>query len=67
MPLAPRPPGGGKRTPGSDPAEARRSDPELEARRLIYDYIEVNYNRQRRHTTLNYQTPAEYASVETHS
>ena len=40
---------------------------ELEARRRIYDYIEVYYNRQRRHTTLNYQTPAEYASVETHS
>lgn len=39
---------------------------ELEARRLIYDYIEVYYNRQRRHTTLNYQTPAEYASVENH-
>jgi len=40
---------------------------ELEARRLIYDYIEVYYNRQRRHTTLNYQTPAGYVSVETHS
>ncbi len=40
---------------------------ELEARRLIYDYIEVYYNRQRRHTTLNYQTPVEYASAETHS
>jgi transposase InsO family protein len=40
---------------------------ELEARRLIYDYIEVYYNRQRRHTTLNCQTPAGYASVETHS
>ncbi len=40
---------------------------ELEARRLLYDYIEVYYNRQRRHTTLNYQTPAEYVSVETHS
>ena len=40
---------------------------ELEARRRIYDYIEVYYNRQRRHSTLNYRTPAEYASVETHS
>ncbi len=39
---------------------------EMEARRRIYDYIEVYYNRQRRHTTLNYQTPVEYASVETH-
>lgn len=40
---------------------------ELEARRLIFDYIEVYYNRQRRHTTLNYQTPVGYASAETHS
>jgi transposase InsO family protein len=40
---------------------------ELEARRRIYDYIEVYYNRQRRHSTLNYRTPAEYASVDTHS
>ena len=40
---------------------------ELEARRRIYDYIEVYYNRQRRHTTLNYQTPVEYASLQNHS
>lgn len=40
---------------------------ELEARRRIYDYIEVYYNRQRRHSALNYQAPAEYASAETHS
>jgi transposase InsO family protein len=39
---------------------------EMEARRRIYDYIEVYYNRQRRHTTLNYQTPVDYVSVETH-
>ena len=36
---------------------------EDEARWKIYDYIEVYYNRQRRHSTLNYQTPAEYASA----
>ena len=40
---------------------------EMEARRQIYDYIEVYYNRQRRHRTLKYRTPAEYVSVETHS
>jgi transposase InsO family protein len=34
---------------------------EQEARHQIYEYIEVYYNRQRRHSTLNYQTPAEYA------
>ncbi len=31
-----------------------------EAHRRIFDYIEVYYNRQRRHSTLNYQTPLEY-------
>lgn len=39
---------------------------EQEARRRIYDYIEIYYNRQRRHSTLNYQTPSEYASASTH-
>ncbi|MHB8093732.1 MAG: IS3 family transposase [Candidatus Aminicenantales bacterium] len=36
---------------------------EDEARRKIFDYIEVYYNRERRHSTLDYQTPAEYASA----
>ncbi|MGP0590952.1 IS3 family transposase, partial [Nitrospira sp. T9] len=26
----------------------------------IFDYIEVFYNRQRRHSVLGYQTPAEF-------
>jgi putative transposase len=39
---------------------------EQEAQRRIYEYIEVYYNRQRRHSTLNYQTPVEYANVSTH-
>jgi putative transposase len=39
---------------------------EEEARRKIFGYIEVYYNRQRRHSTLNYQTPAEYACATTH-
>lgn len=30
------------------------------ARRAIFEYIEVFYNRQRRHSTLGYQTPAEF-------
>ncbi len=34
-----------------------------EARRAIFEYIEVWYNRQRRHSTLGYLSPAEY---ETH-
>jgi transposase InsO family protein len=35
----------------------------LEARRALFEYIEVWYNRQRRHSTLGYLSPAEY---ETH-
>lgn len=31
-----------------------------EAIQDIFEYIEVFYNRQRRHSTLDYQTPAEY-------
>ncbi|MDP2345981.1 MAG: IS3 family transposase, partial [Deltaproteobacteria bacterium] len=26
----------------------------------IFDYIEVFYNRRRRHSTINYKTPAEH-------
>ncbi len=39
---------------------------EVEARGKIFDYIEVYYNRQRRHSTLNYQTPAEYGNAVNH-
>jgi transposase InsO family protein len=31
-----------------------------EARRGIFGYIEVWYNRQRRHSSLGYKSPAEY-------
>lgn len=31
-----------------------------EARQSIFEYIEVFYNRQRRHASLNYMTPAEF-------
>lgn len=34
-----------------------------EAKQLIFDYIEVFYNRQRRHSTLNYVSPTEYETV----
>lgn len=40
---------------------------EQEARQRVYEYIEVYYNRQRRHSTLNYLTPAEYATAAIHS
>jgi putative transposase len=39
---------------------------EEEAKQKIFDYIEVYYNRQRRHSTLNYQTPAEYSNAVNH-
>jgi len=31
-----------------------------EARQSIFEYIEVFYNRQRRHSTLDYLSPAKY-------
>jgi transposase InsO family protein len=31
-----------------------------EARRALFEYIEVFYNRQRRHSTLGYLPPAEF-------
>jgi len=31
-----------------------------EAQQAIFEYIEVFYNRQRRHSTLGYQTPVEF-------
>ena len=31
-----------------------------EARQDIFEYIEVFYNRQRRHSTLGYRSPAEF-------
>jgi len=34
-----------------------------EARSEVFDYIEVFYNRQRRHSALGYLTPAEYEQL----
>lgn len=34
-----------------------------EAKALIFDYIEVFYNRQRKHSTLNYLSPVEYVKL----
>jgi putative transposase len=31
-----------------------------EAKRAIFEYLEVWYNRRRRHSALGYQSPAEY-------
>lgn len=34
-----------------------------EARQSVFEYIEVFYNQQRRHSTLNYMTPMEFEAV----
>lgn len=34
-----------------------------EARAAVFDYIEVFYNRQRHHQTLDYQTPVQYEKI----
>ena len=34
-----------------------------QARRAIFDYIEVFYNRRRLHSTLGYLSPAEYEAI----
>ena len=31
-----------------------------EAFSAIFEYIEIYYNRQRRHSTINYKTPAQF-------
>ena len=35
-----------------------------EARAAIFEYIEVFYNNQRRHSSLGYVSPAEYEQAE---
>ena len=42
----------------------RRSWPShAEAMAAIHEYIEVFYNRKRRHSTLDYESPAEYEKL----
>jgi len=42
----------------------RRSWPEkAELRTAVFDYIEAFYNRQRRHSSLGYLSPAEYEKI----
>jgi len=33
-----------------------------DASRALFEYLEIWYNRQRRHSSLGYQTPVEYAA-----
>lgn len=41
----------------------RRYSNREEAKQDIFEYIEVFYNRQRRHTTLGYRTPTEFEAM----
>jgi transposase InsO family protein len=44
----------------------RRSWPDkAELRTAVFDYIECFYNRQRRHSSLGYLSPAEYEKITT--
>lgn len=40
--------------------EATVFENRLAARQAVFEYIEVFYNRQRRHSTLGYLTPLEF-------
>ncbi len=42
----------------------RRYTTQREATQDIFEYIEVFYNRKRRHSTLGYDSPAEYEARE---
>jgi transposase InsO family protein len=41
----------------------RRYATREEAKQDVFEYIEVFYNRQRRHTTLGYRSPAEFEAI----
>ncbi len=41
----------------------RRYATREEARQDIFEWIEVFYNRQRRHSTLGYRSPAEFEAT----
>ena len=43
--------------------EDRRFRSQAEARAAIFEYIEVFYNRQRRHSALGYATPVQFATM----
>ena len=40
-----------------------RFESHSEAKQKLFDYIEVFYNQQRRHSTLGYLSPAEYERI----
>ena len=40
----------------------RHNTPSFNARQVVFEYIEVFYNRIRRHATIQNQVPADYAN-----
>ncbi len=46
--------------------DARSWPTRAQARRAVFEFIEVFYNRQRLHSSLNYLTPAEYEARQIH-
>ncbi len=38
-----------------------------EGRSQVFEYLEVFYNRQRRHSTLGYKTPLEFEQLSIHA
>ena len=49
----------------SELVHGRRFRTREEARRAIFDYIEVFYNRKRLHSSLGYLTPVQFESLST--
>jgi putative transposase len=52
------------RTLKEELVKERRFKTRQEAKQAIFEYIEIYYNRQRLHSTLNYTTPFEYETMQ---
>ena len=50
---------------GRPPAQTTSWPDKAELRTAVFDYIECFYNRQRRHSSLGYLSPAEYEKITT--
>lgn len=45
----------------------KRYNSREEAKKSIFEYIEINYNRKRLHSGINYKTPVEFEKLYNHS
>jgi transposase InsO family protein len=48
----------------NDPAREKRRSTRLKS--AVFDYVEAFYNRERRHSTLGYVSPAQFEETEPH-